>query len=48
LLNSTIDRVRGYLKMADFGTLAESWPLMDQWDEEVAEGRLPEGLGQLK
>lgn len=47
-LNKTIDRVRGYLQMADFGTLAESWPLMDEWDEEVAAGRLPEGLEQLK
>ncbi|TWU44832.1 Hydroxyacylglutathione hydrolase [Novipirellula aureliae] len=43
-LNRTIDRVRGYLQMADFGTLAESWPLMDQWDDEVAKGILPEGL----
>ncbi len=44
LLDATIERVRGYLKMADFGTLAESWPLMDEWDEEVASGRLPDGL----
>ncbi|MDB4331531.1 MBL fold metallo-hydrolase [bacterium] len=44
LLNNTIERLKGYLKMADFGTLAESWPLMDQWEEEVAQGRLPEGL----
>jgi hydroxyacylglutathione hydrolase len=44
LLNRTIDRVRGYLQMADFGTLADSWPLMDQWDDEVSEGILPEGL----
>ena len=44
MLNKTIDRVRGYLQMADFGTLAESWPLMDQWDDEVAEGKLPDGL----
>lgn len=43
-MNKTIDRVRGYLQMADFGTLAESWPLMDQWDEEVASGKLPDGL----
>lgn len=48
LLNRTIDRVRGYLQMADFGTLAENWPLMDEWDNEVAEGLLPEGLQQLK
>ena len=48
MLNRTIDRVKGYLQMADFGTLAESWPLMDEWDEEVAAGKLPEGLEQLK
>lgn len=48
LLDKTIQRVKGYLQMADFGTLADSWPLMDQWDDEVAEGRLPEGLQQLK
>lgn len=44
MLNRTIDRVRGYLQMADFGTLADSWPLMDEWDDEVAEGKLPDGL----
>ena len=44
MLDKTIERVRGYLQMADFGTLAESWPLMDQWDDEVAEGKLPAGL----
>lgn len=43
-MNRTIDRVEGYLQMADFGTLAESWPLMDQWEDEVAGGILPEGL----
>lgn len=48
MLNKTIDRVRGYLEMADFGTLAESWPLMDQWDDEVAQGILPEGLKPTK
>ncbi len=48
LLNRTIKRLRGYLRMADFGTLAESWPLMDEWEEEVSQGRLPEGLEQLK
>ena len=45
MMNKTIDRVKTYLQMADFGTLAESWPLMDQWDDEVAAGKLPEGLG---
>ena len=45
MMNKTIDRVKTYLQMADFGTLAESWPLMDQWDDEVAAGKLPDGLG---
>ena len=44
LLDATLQRVRGYLTMADFGTLAESWPLMDEWEDEVADGTLPEGL----
>jgi glyoxylase-like metal-dependent hydrolase (beta-lactamase superfamily II) len=48
LLNRTIERLRGYLRMADFGTLADSWPLMDEWDEEVAQGRLPDGLEQVR
>lgn len=44
LLDKTIARLETYLQMADFGTLAESWPLMDQWDDEVAQGKLPDGL----
>jgi glyoxylase-like metal-dependent hydrolase (beta-lactamase superfamily II) len=44
MLDKVITRVEGYLHMADFGTLAEGWPLMDQWDEEVAQGILPEGF----
>ncbi len=44
MLDKVIARVEGYLHMADFGTLAEGWPLMDQWDEEVAQGILPEGF----
>ena len=42
LLDRTIDRVRGYLHMADFGTCATDWPLMRDWDRELAEGRMPE------
>ncbi|MDA8697287.1 MBL fold metallo-hydrolase [Rhodopirellula sp.] len=44
LLNRTIERLSQYLQMADFGTLAESWPLMDEWEDEVAKGILPDGL----
>ena len=28
--------------MADFGTCAVDWPLMDEWEEELVEGKLPE------
>jgi hypothetical protein len=28
--------------MADFGTCAIDWPLMDQWERELVEGRRPE------
>lgn len=41
LLDSTIARLEGYLHMADFGTCAVDWPLMDQWDEELAAGEMP-------
>lgn len=44
MLNKVISRVESYLHMADFGTLAEDWPLMDEWDAEVAQGTLPDGL----
>ena len=27
--------------MADFGTCAVDWPLMDEWEQEIAEGKLP-------
>jgi hydroxyacylglutathione hydrolase len=42
MLDRTIQRLEGYLHMADFGTCAIDWPLMDQWEEELARGRLPE------
>ena len=42
LLDRTIARLEGYLHMADFGTCAIDWPLMDEWDQELAEGRLPQ------
>jgi glyoxylase-like metal-dependent hydrolase (beta-lactamase superfamily II) len=41
LLESTIQRLQGYLKMADFGTCAVDWPLMDEWADEIAAGQLP-------
>lgn len=41
LLAKTIKRLEGYLTLADFGTCASHWPLIDEWDKELAEGRLP-------
>ena len=41
VLDATIARLEGYLHMADFGTCATDWPLMDDWDRELASGRMP-------
>ena len=41
ILDSTIARLETYLHMADFGTCAIDWPLMDEWEQEVAEGKMP-------
>jgi len=46
LLNATISRLQGYLKLADFGTCAPDWPLIEEWDRELAEGRFPAGKAQ--
>ncbi|MAV35124.1 MAG: MBL fold metallo-hydrolase [Planctomycetaceae bacterium] len=40
LLNTTISRLEKYLHMADFGTCAVDWPLMDEWEREIAEGKM--------
>ena len=42
LLDRTIDRLESYQHMADFGTCAVDWPLMDQWEQELSEGKFPE------
>jgi glyoxylase-like metal-dependent hydrolase (beta-lactamase superfamily II) len=41
LLDSTIGRLTSYLHMADFGTCAVDWPLMEQFEAEIAEGKWP-------
>ncbi len=38
MLQRTIDRLTEYQHMADFGTCAVDWPLLDAWDHELAEG----------
>ena len=44
LLDETIARLEGYLHMADFGTCAIDWPLMDEWERELVEGKRPEKM----
>ena len=41
LLDSTIARLTQYQHMADFGTCAIDWPLLDDWEEELARGVHP-------
>ena len=41
LIDRTLARLETYLHMADFGTCAVDWPLMDQWEQELVEGRSP-------
>ena len=38
VLQAAGDRLRGYLHLSDFGTCAVDWPLLEEWDEELAEG----------
>ena len=38
LIDSTIKRLEGYTHMADFGTCAIDWPLLDRWEDELARG----------
>ncbi len=39
LLDATIARLESYSHMADFGTCALDWPLLDQWEDELARGK---------
>jgi len=41
MIDKTIERLETYLHMADFGTCAIDWPLMDQWEEEISQGIMP-------
>ncbi len=43
LLQATIDRLEQYQHMADFGTCAVDWPLLDEWEDELAKGTNPAG-----
>lgn len=40
LVSKTIDRLRAYTHMSDFGTCAVDWPLLDAWEDELVSGKL--------
>lgn len=41
ILQKAIDRLTQYQYMADFGTCAIGWPLLDEWEADVIAGRMP-------
>ena len=41
VIAETIERLRDYSRRADFGTCAVEWPLLDEWDAELAAGQIP-------
>lgn len=41
MIDKVLTRLKSYLHLSDFGTCAIDWPLMQQWEQEIAEGRLP-------
>jgi glyoxylase-like metal-dependent hydrolase (beta-lactamase superfamily II) len=41
LIQKTIERLTQYQHMADFGTCATDWPLLDEWESDVIAGRMP-------
>lgn len=41
LIDATIARLETYMHLADFGTCAVDWPLLDEWEDELATGKSP-------
>jgi glyoxylase-like metal-dependent hydrolase (beta-lactamase superfamily II) len=42
IIQKAIDRLTQYQYMADFGTCAIGWPLLDEWEADVCAGRMPD------
>ncbi|MFO0864983.1 MAG: MBL fold metallo-hydrolase [Gemmataceae bacterium] len=42
ILQKAIDRLTQYQHMADFGTCAVDWPLLEEWEAEVVSGKMPD------
>jgi glyoxylase-like metal-dependent hydrolase (beta-lactamase superfamily II) len=41
VIEKAIGRLTEYQHMADFGTCAVDWPLLDEWEADVLAGRMP-------
>jgi hydroxyacylglutathione hydrolase len=41
IIQKAIDRLSEYMYMADFGTCAIGWPLLDEWEADVIAGKMP-------
>jgi len=41
IVQKAIDRLAQYQHMADFGTCAIDWPLLEEWEADVMAGRMP-------
>ena len=41
ILQKAIERLMQYQYMADFGTCAIGWPLLDEWEADILAGRMP-------
>lgn len=46
ILKKAIDRLTQYQYMADFGTCAVGWPLLDEWEADVNAGKMPDFSGK--
>ena len=42
IIQKAIDRLTQYQFLADFGTCAVSWPLQEEWEKAINEGRMPD------
>jgi glyoxylase-like metal-dependent hydrolase (beta-lactamase superfamily II) len=42
IIEKAIKRLTEYQYMADFGTCAIGWPLLDEWEADVIAGRMPQ------
>ena len=42
IVQKAVDRLNQYQYMADFGTCAIGWPLLDEWEADINAGRMPQ------